>query len=239
MDGRIQEAKDRADAYGPLLEDIAAESLKVAEAVDATGQRLRELRVEERRRRLAAEDKAVRVRRLEDRLKQVRTLREEAAVQAELAVLRRAAEQEEMEVLQLLDQISRLEDRLGEQREALASAESEVEPRRDELLADQAVARARVERLGGVRDEIRAAIDPKLLRAYDHLARGGIRKAVARMTEDGACGSCYSVIPLQVQNEIRARAPLVRCEACGLLVAAPTHDAGGGGEVDGAGAAGG
>jgi len=227
MDSRIREAQGRADAYGPQLGEIAAVAERAAEAADETGRRVRDLQVEERRRRLAAEEKTGRVRRLEERLKQVRTLREEAAVQAELAVLKRAVEQEEMEVIQLLDQVSRLEERLRDQREELEGAESEADPRRDELLAEHAMAVAQVERLNVVRDEIRAGIDPRLLRAYDHLARGGSRKAVARMTEDGACGSCYSVMPLQIQNEIRTRAPLVRCEACGLLVAAPTDEADG------------
>lgn len=224
MDSRIREAQGRADAYVPQLEEIAAAAERVAEAADETSRRVRDLQVEERRRRLAAEKKAGRVRLLEERLKQVRTLREEAAVQAELAVLRRAVEQEEMEVIQLLDQISRLDERLRDQREEIEGAESAADPRRDELLAEQAMAAAQVERLNVVRDEMRAEIDPRLLRAYDHLARGGSRKAVARMTEDGACGSCYSVIPLQIQNEVRTHAPLVRCEACGLLVAAPTDE---------------
>ena len=224
MDSRIREAQGRADAYVPQLEEIAAAAERVAEAADETSRRVRDLQVEERRRRLAAEKKAGRVRLLEERLKQVRTLREEAAVQAELAVLRRAVEQEEMEVIQLLEQISRLDERLRDQREEIEGAESAADPRRDELLAEQAMAAAQVERLNVVRDEMRAEIDPRLLRAYDHLARGGSRKAVARMTEDGACGSCYSVIPLQIQNEVRTHAPLVRCEACGLLVAAPTDE---------------
>ena len=224
MDSRIREAQGRADAYVPKLEEIAAAAERVAEAADETSRRVRDLQVEERRRRLAAEKKAGRVRLLEERLKQVRTLREEAAVQAELAVLRRAVEQEEMEVIQLLEQISRLDERLRDQREEIEGAESAADPRRDELLAEQAMAAAQVERLNVVRDEMRAEIDPRLLRAYDHLARGGSRKAVARMTEDGACGSCYSVIPLQIQNEVRTHAPLVRCEACGLLVAAPTDE---------------
>lgn len=221
MDGRIRETRDRVDAYGPLLEDIEAPALQLAGEAETTEGRLRDLRLEERRLQLAAEEKAVRAQRLEERLKLVRTVREEAAVQAELGLVRRALDQEEQEVVNLLDQISRFEERLAEQRAATERARSAVDPRRDELVAERELALSEVALLEEGREGVAAAIDPRYLRVYDHLARGGRRPAVAPMTDDGACGSCYSVIPLQLQNDIRARAPLVRCEACGLIVTSP------------------
>ena len=221
MDTRIRETRDRIEAYGPLLEEVEAPALELAEAAGVTDGRVRDLRLEERRLRLAAEDKAVRVQRLEERLKLVRTVREEAAVQAELGLMRRALDQEEQEVVNLLDQISRFEERLVEQRAAMEQARAAVGPRSDELLAERELARSEAASLERSREGIAAAVDPRYLRVYDHLARGGRRRAVACMTEDGACGSCFSVIPLQLQNEIRTRAPLVRCEACGLIVTSP------------------
>jgi len=221
MDARIRETRDRIEAYGPLLEEVEAPALELAEEAGVTEGRVRDLRLEERRLRLAAEDKTVRVQRLEERLKLVRTVREEAAVQAELGLMRRALDQEEQEVVNLLDQISRFEERLAGQRAAMEQARAAVDPRRDELLAERELARSEAATLERSRKAIAAAIDPRYLRVYDHLARGGRRSAVASMTEDGACGSCFSVIPLQLQNEIRTRAPLVRCEACGLIVTSP------------------
>lgn len=220
-DSEIRETRDQVDAYGPELAGIEGPALRLAEEVGVTEGRIRDLRLEERRLRRAAEEKAARVHRLEGRLKLVRTVREEAAVQAELGLLRRALDQEENEVVNLLDQISRFEDRLAEQREAMEQARDGVGPRRSELLEEQAAARSKVASLERRREGIAATIDPRHLRVYDHLARGGRRIAVTRMTEDGACGSCFSVIPLQLQNEIRTRAPLARCEACGLIVTAP------------------
>jgi len=221
MDSRIRETRDRIDGYGPLLEEVEAPALQLAEEVGVTEGRVRDLKLEERRLRLAAEEKAVRAQRLEERRKLVRTVREEAAVQAELGLLRGALDQEEQEVVNLLDQISRFEERLGRQHAAMEQARAAVEPRRDELLAERELARSEAASLERSREGIAAAIDPRYLRVYDHLARGGRRPAVALMTEDGACGSCFSVIPLQLQNDIRTRAPLVRCEACGLIVTSP------------------
>lgn len=221
MDRRIRETRDRIDSYDPMLEEVEAPAVRLAEDVGVTEHRVRDLRLEERRLRLAAEEKRARVHRLEDRLNLVRTVREEAAVQAELGLVRRALDQEEQEVVNLLDQISRFEERLEMQRAELEEARSAVGPRRTELLGERELAQAEVTRLEARREEFAAAIDPRYLRAYEHLAQGGRRIAVSPMTEDGACGACFSVIPLQLQNEIRTRAPLIRCEACGVIVTAP------------------
>ena len=41
------------------------------------------------------------------------------------------------------------------------------------------------------------------------------------MTADGACGRCFSMVPLQIQAEVRAGGRLRRCEACGIIFAPP------------------
>ena len=225
IDQEIHETRNRIDSFGPRLEAVEAPALRLAKDVDVTATKVRELHLEERRLRLAAEEKRVRVQRLEERLNLVRTVREEAAVQAELGLVRRALDQEEQEVVNLLDQIGRFEDRLSDQQTAMEEARSEVEPRRDELLAEQELARAEVASMELRRDGFAEDIDPRYRRVYNNLIQGGRRVAVAPMTEDGACGSCFSLIPLQVQNEIRTHGPLERCEACGVIVTAPVADA--------------
>jgi predicted nucleic acid-binding Zn-ribbon protein len=42
--------------------------------------------------------------------------------------------------------------------------------------------------------------------------------AVTSLTGDGACGHCFGMIPLQVQNEIRTAKALIPCEFCGVLL---------------------
>jgi len=224
IDQDIRKNRERIDSFVPLLEEVEAPAERLAKDVEVTATKVRELRLEERRLRLAAEEKRVRVQRLEERLNLVRTVREEAAVQAELGLIRRALDQEEQEVVSLLDQLSRFEERLSDQREAMEEARAEVEPRRDELLGEQEVARSDVATLELRRVDFASAVDPRYLRVYEKLIQGGRRVAVAPMTEDGACGSCFSLIPLQVQNEIRETAPLVRCEACGVIVTAPAAE---------------
>ncbi len=226
IDQRIRETRDRVESYDSTLEAVDEPARRLENEVEVTSNRVRELLLEERRLRLAAEDKRQRVQRLEERLNMVRTIREEAAVQAEMGLVRRALDQEELDVVSLLDQIGKFEDRLEIQREGLEEAQSAVGPRKSEILAEQDEARARLASLETERELCATGLDERYLMVYENLARGGRRDAVAPMTEDGACGSCFSLIPLQLQNEIRTSAPLVRCEACGVILTAPMDSPG-------------
>lgn len=221
IDDKIREARERIQSFDPMLEAAEEPAHSLKQDVETTSNRVRELHLEERRSRLAANEKRQRMRRLEDRLNLVRTVREEAAVQAELGLLRRALDQEEFDVVSLLDQIAKFEERLATQRKALADARSAVEPRRNEILAQQEAARAELASMELERDLFASGIDSRYLSVYDKLARSRRRSAVTRMTGNGACGVCFSLIPLQLQHEIRTTAPLIRCEACGAIVTAP------------------
>lgn len=221
IDNRIREAREKIASFAPLLAEAEESAKALAAEAEATAERVKELHMEERRLQRAAEDKRVRIGKLEDRLDHVRTVREEGAVKAELALVRRAADSEEGEVINLLDQIGRLEERMAAQQSASEEARTAVEPRKRELMAEQAAAQSELDALTRRRDEVASAVDPEHRKMYESLARGGRRQALAPMTEDGACGACYSVIPLQLQNEIRTSALLVLCEACGIIVTAP------------------
>ncbi len=228
IDDGIRKARDRVAAFEPMIEAVDEPVRTLKEDVDVAFKRVRELRMEERRLELAAEEKRARVARLQERLNLVRTLREEAAVQAELGLVRRALDQEELELVSLLDQMERFEKTLDAKRKALEDARAVVEPRRDEIRGEQEHARAELASLQLERDLFAASIDRRYLSAYDNLVRSGRRSAVTHMTANGACGVCFSLIPLQLQNEIRTTAPLIRCEACGVIVTAMAPaDAGG------------
>jgi predicted nucleic acid-binding Zn-ribbon protein len=150
----------------------------------------------------------------------VRNLREEAAVTAELEMVKRALQTEEQEAFSTIDQIRKMETRLSELDASLKEARASVEPRMKELVDQREETRLEIEALGVERRTFVSEMDPKELRMYDGIRAGGRRLAVAELTEDGACGHCYGVIPLQLQNEIRHGAALVRCEACGVILTA-------------------
>lgn len=224
IDRRIAEAEDRIRSFDPQLAEVDEPALKLEQEVATTQARLKEMKVDERRLEHSADEKRERTRKLQERLTLVRNVREEAAVGAELQMLKRALDGEEQEALTLIEQIRRLDTRLQEQETALQQARAEVEPRRRELLEARAEAERELERLREQRQACTRDMAPGELRVYEGIRGGGRRQAVAELTPDGACGNCFSMIPLQLQNEVRTRGGMVRCEACGVILTVPRQD---------------
>ena len=226
IDEGIAAVEERIGSYGPLLEEVEEPALALEDEVNTTRSRLQEMKVDERRLELTAQEKRNRVKKLQERLDNVRNVREQAAVSAELDLVKKALDGDEQEALTLLDQIRKLELRLDEQKEALEQARSDVEPRRVQLLQEREDAERELEDLRSRREAFAGSMESRELRAYESIRRGSGRRAVSRLTPDGACGHCFSVIPLQLQNEIRHGSEMIRCEACGVILAAAESDAG-------------
>ena len=218
LDQEVAAVRSATQSFEPLLEEVDAPVLRLEQEVQALEKRLKEIRLEENRIELTIEERGVRAAKLQERMEAVRNVREEAAVHAELEVVRRALESEEQEALSLLDQIRRLEERLEEQKEAYREALAEVEPRRKELVEEQRSTESKLEGLLAEREAFAAGIDPGERRIYDSIMAGARDVAVAELTQDGACGNCYNMVPLQIQNQIRHGDGMFRCEGCGVIL---------------------
>jgi predicted nucleic acid-binding Zn-ribbon protein len=222
LDVSIFESRKRIQDFDPMFAEVEEPALVLEGDVTTTRKRLLEMRQESKRVELSMEEKGARLKRLEERMGSVRNLREEAAVSAELDMLKRALQSDEQESFTLSDQIRKLEDRLGGLEAALAVAQAEVEPAMKALLAQREQARADLATLERDRAAFAESIDAREIRMYESIRAGGRRTAVSELTQDGACGNCFGVVPLQLQNEVRHGASLIRCEACGVILAAPS-----------------
>lgn len=224
LDNRIEEADQKVRDFDPRFEEVEEPALVLEGEVGNTRKRLQEMKLEERRLETSSEEKRARVKRLEERLQGVRNLREEAAVSAELDMVRRALQSDEQEAYTLIDQIRKLDERMEELEGALKEAQALVEPRMKDLIGERDAAKAALADLQAQRESFVSDMDPKEVRLYDGIRGGGRRRAVAELTPDGACGHCFGVVPLQIQNEIRHGTSLIRCEGCGVILAAPSAE---------------
>ncbi len=224
LDNRIAEARGRVQDFDPKIEEATEPALVLEAEVEKTRKRLQEMKLEERKLETSSEERRARVKRLEERFAGVRNLREEAAVSAELDMVRRALQSDEQEAYTLIDQIRKLDEHMAEIEAALTEARALVEPRMKELAAERDEATSGLDDLEGERERFVAGMDPKEVRLYDGIRGGGRRRAVAELTHDGACGNCFGIVPLQIQNEIRHGASLIRCEVCGVILAAPAPE---------------
>lgn len=224
LDNRMEEARQRIRDFDPLFAEVEEPALVLESEVTNTRKRLQEMKLEERKLETSSEEKRARVKRLEERLGGVRNLREEAAVSAELDMVRRALQSDEQEAYTLIDQIRKLDNRMEELEAALVEAQAVVEPRLKDLVTERDREKAELAELEARRERFVAEMDPKEVRLYDGIRGSGRRRAVAELTLDGACGHCFGMVPLQVQNEVRHGSSIIRCEACGVILAAPSEE---------------
>lgn len=225
IDEEVRTLRSRIEAFDPRLAEVEEPALRLEEEFGKNRDRLDQMRTDARRLERGAEDKRDRAKRLDERLNQVSNLREEAAVRTELDLVRRAIEAEEQEALTLLEQVRRSELALEELDEATQAARAEVKPNQEAMLTERAALRERLAALRARRDVLLDTLGEPERRVYESFHGSGRKIVVAVLTEDGACGACYGMVPLQLQNEIRMGGALLRCEACGVILTAEPEPA--------------
>lgn len=220
LDERIGELKTRVEEQSSRIAEVEEPALALESEIKGVEDRLRQMETDQRRLERSADDKRSRMKRLEERLEKVQNLREEAAVSTELDMLRRALEGDEHEALQLLDRIRRAEEVRDELAEATEAARAEVEPQQESLLAERGELTDQIEEMQARRESVLASVSGDERKVYEAFHASGRSVVVSPLLDDGACGHCFGMVPLQTQNEIRHGAELIRCEACGVILSA-------------------
>ncbi len=227
LDERIREIRTGIAEFDERLAAAEEPALLLEKELSQLRERLAQMRADARRLERAADDKRGRREKLDQRLTRVSNLREEAAVRTELDLVRRAMEADEQEAIQLFDQIRRMELAEEELVQRTEAAREEAEAGQAALLSERDGYESRMATLESRRAEILGGVTSLERRVYDAFHQSGRLVVVASLLEDGACGHCFGVVPLQVQNEIRNGEGLVRCEACGVILTTeqPTPEA--------------
>lgn len=218
LDERIREIERELSTFDERLGEIEDPAVALESDLKQVQDRLAQMNVDARRLERSADDKRARAEKMDQRLTRVSNLREEAAVRTELDLIKKAIEGDEQEALQLMDQIRRTEEQAEELGETADRARAEVEPKQKSLLEDRRAYDERLDALQTRRRHVLENVGDQERRVYEAFHQSGRAVVVAPLTDDGACGHCYGMIPLQLQNEIRQRADLIRCEACGVIL---------------------
>lgn len=218
LDEQMDQARARVERFAPELEELEAPAAEAEREVEALRERLTQMRAEVRRLERGAEDKTAQLRKYEERLDRVRNAREEAAARTEIDLIRRAVEADENDALDLMDQVKRNELKLDEMEKKLAKLREETAPRKAELERGRDEAREQLAVLEQQRRNKVVRLSGEAARLYERIRAGKTRVTLARLTADGACGHCFSMIPIQEQRQIRQREALHRCEACGVIL---------------------
>ena len=218
LDREIRTARGVVEEFDPRLEEIAAPLAALEASAEAARKELDVMTAEVRRLERAAEEKRARQAKYEEHLERARNAREEAAARAELDLVRRAVEADEREALERMEAVTRLELRLDDLGRQLEAARKEADPVRTELMKERDDATGQLAELQERREAETSGMDRRARQLYEQVAGGRSRIVVTSLTADGACGNCYSMIPIQQQSEIRRAGELIRCEACGVIL---------------------
>ena len=218
LDERIREIRKALATFDDRLAEVEQPALALESELSQATERLSQMKADVRRLERAADDKRARAEKLDQRMNRVSNLREEAAVHVELDLLKRAIDADEHEALQLFEQIRRTELAVEELGASARAARAEVEPRQRTLHTDRGAYAERMEFLLGRRGEVLTHVGAAERRVYEAFHGSGRKVVVTSLLDDGACGHCFGVIPLQLQNEVRRREALIRCENCGVIL---------------------
>ena len=220
IDGLIREKQARLQSLVEESEMLSQELEELDKEGVVLKSRLDDAEVELRQAERTVQAGRATLKRLQARAQEVHNMREHAAARAEVDAARQnleAAEDQMLEAMQVQETA----------RAALSDLEGDVASRRTEY--HERVLSLRSQR-GDLDEELAIQldrrsnkalrIDEQALSLYDTVRKGRADSALAPLVE-GVCGHCYTAIPLQTQQVIRAGRVLVVCETCGVILHSP------------------
>jgi len=204
--------------FTPRIVAVDAPVTALQREIEQLRTRVEEMRLHQRKLERNAEDKRDRMRRYEERLGKVRNAREDSAARAEFDLIRKAADADDTETLELMDQVRRNELKLDDLEKKLVQADQSATPQREELVAARGAVEAELADLRVRRASAMERLPNQASRLYERVRAGRSRVIITTLTVDGACGHCFGIVPLQQQSEVKAGRALHRCEACGVIL---------------------
>lgn len=221
LDAEITAAEARLKEFEPRLQELEAPVVAIERELAAARSKLEDMRADHARLSRNAQQKQERLQAYHERLSKARTTRDEAAVRAEVDLVSRALDADQTDIRSVGEQSTRTDMKVDELEKQLAKAREDIAERRAQLIAERDEAEAALARLRDQRENQAIRIDQPSRRLYDRVRTGKSKHALAPLTAEGACGSCFNILPLQEQAEVRRGERLSRCEICGVILYSP------------------
>jgi uncharacterized protein len=218
LDNELMAAQARLDEFTPRL-DALEDPIRALEAEKrATEERLEKLRHEVRKLEHGATQKRERLKNYEDRLGRVRAIKDEGTIKMELDLIRRAIAADEQEHRDLGEQATRTDLKIDDLTRQIERKKVEQAPLREELQRERDGVVEIMEKLSARRGDLASRVDKPALRIYERIRSGRGRRGLAPLTDEGACGQCFNILPVQEQELVKQGDVLHRCEACGIIL---------------------
>ncbi len=142
------------------------------------------------------------------------------ALEQKIAELERNATRHEDMILELLEEIDDLQERVEAHREKTEKQRAKHQEIVENYEETTATAREEIEELQERREELADALPPQLLSPYERLREREEGVAVAEVV-DRTCGECHVAIPTARLPMIERGADIVKCEHCRRILVIP------------------
>ena len=169
-------------------------------------------------------DLEARIKRSKQKEREVKSNREYHALLKEIQDLQEEIRSKEDQVLELMEKIETYQSELKVMEKEVARKKKEVEAQKTKLQEESDRVSDKIARLNALQEEIRAKIDPSLLRKWDFLVEKRKGVAVAPV-EKGTCQVCHLNIPPQRFIELQRDENILTCPHCHRFIYWPGHDA--------------
>ncbi|MDX2286516.1 MAG: C4-type zinc ribbon domain-containing protein [Bacteroidia bacterium] len=179
---------------------------------------IKKLREEIGARKAKIEEFSGQIRRYEEQQENVKNNREYEALRKEIEYANLEILTSEKKMRQYQEQIEQKEVLLAQTDEQIASKRSELDDKKRELevIIEETLQEER--RFKSEIDKYAEKIEPRYLNGYQKI-RANMRNGLAVVSIDrNACGGCFSLIPPQLNIELKQRRKLIHCENCGRIL---------------------
>ncbi|NIM51111.1 MAG: hypothetical protein GTN62_10985 [Gemmatimonadales bacterium] len=204
-------------ALEPELESLDTDLAAAEEALGAARVRVEE--ADKRRAELEGKIESYRVmqERRRQRLEWVRGAKEASNLMAELDLARTVLAKEEAEWMRSADKVQEAQRQMEETQTVLEELRAAQAPKREELAAKQAECDDRLRVAKAVREDAAKGVKAGLQECYERILRGRAPLALYPL-RNGACGHCFTAVPMHRRQKIQNGESVESCEACGVLI---------------------
>jgi predicted nucleic acid-binding Zn-ribbon protein len=216
----VMAIEEELRALEPEIAELDAEMSRLENALAGAEKRAGDASV----RRDALEGKIESYRLMQERRRQklewVRGAREASTLMAELDLARSVLAKEEAEWIRSADDVEEAQQYVEEARRRVEEESEAQAPRRGEIASIQADCGTRLDAAKAERAESEKHVKRPLLNLYERIRRGRAPLALYPL-HDGACGHCFTAVPMHIRQQVNLVETLPMCEACGVLIYAP------------------
>ena len=216
IDQEISQAENRLNALTPRITALRSPLTSLEQESADTRTQLEKLKQHVRKLEHGADNKRQRLKAFEEKAQKSRR-HDEATVRAEMDLIRGAVDAEVAELDETNMAVRRADMKLEDLGRNATKIENDIAPQLAEIETERASIQGELDVLKQRRSDHATNMDKAAVRLYDRV-RMGKRAALAPLTPQGACGSCYNQVPMQEQTEIRLANGIRRCEACGVIL---------------------